>query len=41
VRFPEVGAGSLLGIGEMSFLVPVEAVTQVAPCGPKTVLVNL
>jgi sporulation protein YlmC with PRC-barrel domain len=30
VRFLEVGAGGFLGIGEKRFLVPVEAVTQVA-----------
>jgi hypothetical protein len=30
VRFLEVGTGSYLGIGEMPFLVPVEAVMQVA-----------
>jgi sporulation protein YlmC with PRC-barrel domain len=30
VRFLEVGAGGFLGIGEKHFLVPVEAVTQVA-----------
>lgn len=30
VRFLEVGAGGFLGIGKMRFLVPVEAVTQVA-----------
>jgi hypothetical protein len=30
VRFLEVGTGSVLGIGKMRFLVPVEAVTQVA-----------
>ena len=30
VRFQEVGAGSFLGIGEMPFLVPVEADMQVA-----------
>jgi hypothetical protein len=30
VRFQEVGAGSFLGIGEMPFLVPVEAVFEVA-----------
>jgi hypothetical protein len=30
VRFQEVGAGSFLGIGEMPFLVPVEACAEVA-----------
>jgi sporulation protein YlmC with PRC-barrel domain len=30
VRFLEVGAGGVLGIGEKRFLVPVEAVTKVA-----------
>jgi sporulation protein YlmC with PRC-barrel domain len=30
VRFLEVGAGGFLGIGEKRFLVPVEAVTEVA-----------
>jgi sporulation protein YlmC with PRC-barrel domain len=30
VRFLEVGTGGFLGIGEKRFLVPVEAVTQVA-----------
>ena len=30
VRFLEVGAGGVLGIGEKHFLVPVEAVTEVA-----------
>ena len=30
VRFLEVGAGGLLGIGKKRFLVPVEAVTEVA-----------
>src|ERR671917_1157274 len=30
VRFLEVGAGGFLGIGEKHFLVPVEAVTEVA-----------
>ena len=30
VRFLEVGAGGFLGIGEKRFLVPVEAVVQVA-----------
>ena len=30
VRFLEVGAGGLLGIGEKRFLVPVEAVVRVA-----------
>jgi hypothetical protein len=30
VRFLELGAGGFLGIGEKRFLVPVEAVTQVA-----------
>ena len=30
VRFLEVGAGGFLGMGEKHFLVPVEAVTQVA-----------
>jgi sporulation protein YlmC with PRC-barrel domain len=30
VRFLEVGAGGFLGIGEKNYLVPVEAVTQVA-----------
>ncbi len=30
VRFLEVGAGGVLGIGQKRFLVPVEAVTQVA-----------
>jgi sporulation protein YlmC with PRC-barrel domain len=30
VRFLEVGAGGFLGIGEKRFLIPVEAVTQVA-----------
>ncbi len=30
VRFLEVGAGGFLGIGEKRFLVPVEAITQVA-----------
>ena len=30
VRFLEVGAGGLLGIGEKRFLVPVEAVVEVA-----------
>jgi sporulation protein YlmC with PRC-barrel domain len=30
VRFLEVGAGGFLGIGEKRFLVPVEAVAQVA-----------
>jgi sporulation protein YlmC with PRC-barrel domain len=30
VRFLEVGFGGVLGIGEKRFLVPVEAVTQVA-----------
>ncbi len=30
VRFLEVGAGGILGIGEKRFLVPVEAVTKVA-----------
>jgi hypothetical protein len=30
VRFLEVGAGGVLGIGEKHFLVPVEAVTKVA-----------
>ncbi len=29
-RFVEVGAGGLLGIGEKHFLVPVEAITEVA-----------
>ena len=29
VRFLEVGAGGILGIGEMHFLVPVESVTEV------------
>jgi sporulation protein YlmC with PRC-barrel domain len=31
VRFIEVGAGGLLGIGEQTFLVPVDAVTRVSP----------
>ena len=30
VRFLEVGAGGFMGIGQKRFLVPVEAVTQVA-----------
>jgi sporulation protein YlmC with PRC-barrel domain len=30
VRFLEVGAGGLLGIGEKNYLVPVEAVVEVA-----------
>jgi sporulation protein YlmC with PRC-barrel domain len=30
VRFLEVGTGGFLGIGEKRFLIPVEAVTQVA-----------
>jgi sporulation protein YlmC with PRC-barrel domain len=30
VRFLEVGAGGFLGIGEKSYLVPVEAVVEVA-----------
>jgi len=30
VRFLEVGAGGFLGVGEKHFLVPVEAVTEVA-----------
>lgn len=30
VRFLEVGSGGVLGIGEKHFLVPVEAVTEVA-----------
>jgi hypothetical protein len=30
VRFLEVGAGGFLGIGEKRFLVPVEAVVEVA-----------
>ena len=30
VRYVEVGAGGFLGIGEKNYLVPVEAVTEVA-----------
>ena len=33
VRFLEVGTGGVLGIGEKRFLIPVEAVTQVAAGG--------